>query len=61
MLGILSAGPTDEPTAFGPGDPQLLDCLHSHTRALAIQELAPLPVGPSTSFGSAGHLPRRPA
>lgn len=61
MLGILSAGPTDEPAAFGPGDSQLLGCLHSHTRALAIEELAPLPVGPASSFGSAGRLARRPA
>lgn len=62
MLGILSARPTDEPAAFGPGDsPQLLGCLHSHTRALAIEELAPLPVGPASSFGSAGRLARRPA
>jgi hypothetical protein len=61
MLGILSARPTDEPAAFGPGDPQLFGCLHSHTRALAIEELAPLPVGPAASFGSAGRLARRPA
>jgi hypothetical protein len=61
MLGILSAGPTNEPAAFGPGDPQLLGCLHSHTCALAIEELAPLPVGPASSFGSAGRLSRRPA
>jgi hypothetical protein len=62
MLGILSARPTDEPASFGPDDaPQLLACLHSHTRALAIEELAPLPVGPAPSFGSAGRLARRPA
>ncbi len=61
MLGILSARPTDETAAFGPGYPQLFGCLHSHTRALAIKELAPLPVGPASSFGSAGRLPRRPA
>ena len=61
MLGILSARPTDETAAFGPGYPQLFGCLHSHTRALAIKELAPLPVGPAPSFGSAGRLPRCPA
>jgi len=61
MLGILSAQPTDEPTSFGPGDPQLLGCLHSHLRGLAIEELAPLPVGPASSFGSAGRLASRPA
>ena len=61
MLGILSARPTDETAAFGPGYPQLFGCLHSHTRALAIKELAPLPVGPAPSFGSAGRLPPCPA
>jgi len=62
MLGILSARPTDEPAAFGPDDSsQLLHWLHSHTRALAIEELAPLPIGPASSFGSAGRLARRPA
>jgi hypothetical protein len=61
MLGILSARPTDEAAAFGPGDSQLLGCLHSHTRALAIKELAPLPVGPAPSVGSAGRLARHPA
>jgi hypothetical protein len=61
MLGILPARPTDEPAAFGPGDSQLFGCLHSHTRALAIEELAPLPVSPASSVGSAGRLARRPA
>jgi hypothetical protein len=61
MLGILSARPTDEATAFRPGYPQLFGCLHSHTRALAVEELAPLPVGPASSVGSAGRLARRPA
>jgi len=61
MLGILSAQPTDESTSFGPGDPQLLGCLHSHHRGLAIEELAPLPVGSASSFGPTGRLARRPA
>lgn len=60
MLGILPAEPTDESAAFGPGDPQLLSCLHSHTRGLAIEELAPLPLGPASSLGSADRLPRYP-
>ena len=30
-------------------------------RALAIEELAPLPVGPASPVGSAGRLARRPA
>ncbi len=61
MLGILSARPTDESASFGPGDSQLLSCLHSPTRALAIKELTPLLVGPASSFGSAGRLSGRPA
>lgn len=56
MLGILPARPADEAAAFGPGDPQLLGCLHSHTRALAVEELAPLPVGPASSIGTTGGL-----